>query len=159
MNVDRAIRDARVLMNMHGLTGWTLQFNSLKYSAGRTKYSTRTISLSRPIVALWEPEQVRDTVLHEIAHALVGQGHGHDDVWRRMALSIGCDGKAKYSATEHAAVPAKWTGTCSEGHTYHRHRLTARARSGSCHYCRLAGRKGKTFPLSWVDNTAYRAYV
>jgi predicted SprT family Zn-dependent metalloprotease len=37
-------------------------------------------------------ESITDTLLHEIAHALVGEGHGHDYTWRRMAISIGCNG-------------------------------------------------------------------
>jgi len=34
-------------------------------------------------------ELVRDTLLHEIAHALVGTAHGHDEVWKAKCLEIG----------------------------------------------------------------------
>lgn len=35
---------------------------------------------------------IEDTVLHEIAHAIVGNKHHHDKVWRDCAQRIGCTG-------------------------------------------------------------------
>ena len=37
-------------------------------------------------------ENVKNTLLHEIAHALAGHEHNHDEVWKATARSIGCDG-------------------------------------------------------------------
>jgi SWI/SNF-related matrix-associated actin-dependent regulator 1 of chromatin subfamily A len=39
-----------------------------------------------------EEQQFKDTILHEIAHAIVGPHHGHDEVWRGKAVEIGCTG-------------------------------------------------------------------
>ena len=36
--------------------------------------------------------KIQDTVLHEIAHAIVGNNHYHDRVWRDCAQRIGCTG-------------------------------------------------------------------
>ena len=42
-------------------------------------------------------EQIKDTVLHEIAHAQVnrkyGRGHNHDWVWQQVAKSLGCSAR------------------------------------------------------------------
>ena len=38
-----------------------------------------------------------DTLLHEIAHAIVGPGHAHDAVWQTAARRIDC--KAKRCST------------------------------------------------------------
>ena len=38
-------------------------------------------------------EEIDDTLLHEIAHALVGKAHGHDQVWQAKAVALGCSGK------------------------------------------------------------------
>ena len=38
-------------------------------------------------------EAIKKTVLHEIAHAIVGYSHGHDKVWVSCCKSIGGNGK------------------------------------------------------------------
>lgn len=35
-------------------------------------------------------EDIKDTVLHEIAHAIVGGKHHHDCVWKACCNKIGC---------------------------------------------------------------------
>src|SRR5690606_4367091 len=61
---------------------------------------------------------------HEIAHALVGSRHGHDDVWRAKALAIGCSG-SRLVAPDAPRAPAPWQGSCPRGHSYDRHRRPA----------------------------------
>lgn len=34
--------------------------------------------------------KVVDVLLHELAHAIAGVDHMHDDVWKQVAVSIGC---------------------------------------------------------------------
>ena len=38
-------------------------------------------------------ESIRRTVLHEIAHAIVGGGHGHDRVWACCCRELGIEPK------------------------------------------------------------------
>jgi hypothetical protein len=45
--------------------------------------------------------KTRDTILHEIAHALT-PGHNHDSVWRAKSIEIGCDGKRCYGSDVRA---------------------------------------------------------
>ena len=45
------------------------------------------LSVSFVLRATWS--DIRDTLLHEIAHAIVGPGHGHDAVWQTAARRIG----------------------------------------------------------------------
>ena len=61
---------------------------------GVCKYKGKSIGMSShflnsPTTTI---QLVKNTLLHEIAHALVGGQHHHDKVWMKMALSIGCDG-------------------------------------------------------------------
>ena len=60
------------------------------------------------------------TVLHEIAHALVGPGHGHGPTWKRKCLEVGAAPKR----CGQADMPTgRWTATCSScGATFDRHR-------------------------------------
>lgn len=36
-----------------------------------------------------DEEYIKDTILHEIAHALVGTHNGHNEVWKEMAVKVG----------------------------------------------------------------------
>lgn len=44
---------------------------------------------------------IENTVLHEIAHAIVGNEHYHDRVWRDCARRIGCSGDRLATGIEH----------------------------------------------------------
>ena len=72
MDVEDAVAVARGLLAEHGLTGWSVVLDRAKTRAGVCRADRREIGLSAPLTALHSPEEVRDTILHEIAHALVG---------------------------------------------------------------------------------------
>jgi predicted SprT family Zn-dependent metalloprotease len=53
--------------------------------------------MSRLLVSLNDKREVRETILHEIAHALAGpkvRAHGRE--WGEIALRIGCNGRRCY---------------------------------------------------------------
>jgi len=127
-----ARRLATGLMQLHGLTGWRLVFDNAKTRAGICRAVPREIGLSRVLTQLHSESDVTDTILHEIAHALVGPAHGHDAVWRAQALSIGCS--AKRCVPGGAPRPVgPWVGTCPSGHVTTRHRQPTRVQScGQC---------------------------
>lgn len=57
---------------------------------GMCSYNDCYISVSRKLFnALINKEDIKQTVLHETAHALVGPGYGHGRVWKNMAQRIG----------------------------------------------------------------------
>lgn len=45
--------------------------------------------------------KIKDTVLHEIAHAIVGNEHGHDGVWKECAQRIGSTGARLATGINH----------------------------------------------------------
>lgn len=84
------------------------------------------------------PEEIRDTLLHEIAHALVGPNHGHDEVWRAMAVSIGAKGTrcAKGLPEGFESAPASYTIKCDHcGWEEGRFRLRKAMRRATCSTC------------------------
>jgi len=65
--------------------------------------------------------KIKDTILHEIAHAfsleIYGRrdGNGHNHNWVRTAKAIGCNGERCYKKSEVTSiVNAKYTNTCPE---------------------------------------------
>lgn len=118
---------ARGLMDRHGLEQWGLVFDRARRRAGMTRYQEQVISLSRPLMQLYDENQVRDVILHEIAHARVGTGHGHGAVWKQEARRLGTPPRA--SITEAPRPPAPYLGRCPSGHEVERFRLPRGARS------------------------------
>nr|WP_269327818.1 SprT-like domain-containing protein [Kineosporia mesophila] len=123
---------ARDLLRQHGLDDWELGFDRAKRRAGCCHFDLKVISLSIPLTVLHPQDEVRDTVLHEIAHALVGPDHGHDDVWRAQAVEIGAAPERSLS-DDLPKLPGKFTGTCPEGHQAERHRRPTKP--ASCPTC------------------------
>ncbi len=73
MDLRDAYALAEHLLEVHGLHDWTVEFDSAKRRAGVYRFATRTLGLSAPLTTLHPEGEVRDTILHEIAHALVGE--------------------------------------------------------------------------------------
>ena len=145
-------RMARNLMDVHGLSDWSFRWSNAKREAGSCNSKRRVISLSRPIAELWGPEGMRDTVLHEIAHALAGHKAGHGREWRAVCRQIGAKPERCYTAGESTPLPpAKYTGTCPNGHTLYRQRLNPKARPQSCGLC--SRRFDRRYLITWTDNT------
>lgn len=116
--------EARELMNQHGLGHWVFQWDRAVRRMGLCHYGKQTISLSAKLCARAPLAEVRDTILHEIAHALVGRGHGHNLVWRSKALAIGCNGNRCYDEATVEPVPGKWQATCPGcGKVFYKHRI------------------------------------
>jgi predicted SprT family Zn-dependent metalloprotease len=126
---DLAVR----LVQQHGLHGWRVELDGAKRRAGVCRFTERVIGLSAPITRVHTEAEVRDTILHEIAHALVGPQHGHDQHWRQVAKAIGCTGQ-RCVPSEAPRIQGAWIGVCSAGHVKDRHRRPERVMS--CAQCR-----------------------
>jgi hypothetical protein len=97
MNTAAARRLARNLMIRHGLALWRLDYINHSAHAAQCVFSRHTIELTVEYVQAYNPEQVTQLVLHEIAHALRGPSEAknhHDDKWLRIARRIGYKGGA-----------------------------------------------------------------
>lgn len=89
-------------MGAHGLIdlGWEAKMDHARKRFGVCRMSSKEISLSRPLVELNPEDEVRDTILHEIAHALAWEIHqencGHDARWKEICERIGARPVASY---------------------------------------------------------------
>lgn len=86
---------ARRLMEEHGLPDWTLAFVEARRRLGDCHFRDRVIRISRAHALQASEEQIRDTVLHEIAHAIAGPEAGHGPLWKATARRIGATPRAK----------------------------------------------------------------
>ena len=120
---------ATQLMKEHGLVGWRFKIDTkTSRRRGCCKYATKTISVSEWYLGSDE-SMVRDTILHEIAHALLPPGNGHNHVWRDMARRIGaipvaCKGE-EYGA-DLAVKVGKYVADCECGTPHYFHREVKR---------------------------------
>jgi predicted SprT family Zn-dependent metalloprotease len=104
MNLYEAGHLARELMRQHGLAGWTFEFDHARRRFGRCDYTHRRISLSKSLTFLNPMEEVRDTILHEIAHALT-PGAGHGARWRNKCRMIGARARRCFTEEQVVTVP------------------------------------------------------
>ena len=128
-----------------GLTNeWRFGFDLAPSRAGACKYDERRIYLSVSFCLRASRAEIIDTILHEIAHAIVGKAHNHDAVWTAKAREIGCTGERTH-AVRHTT--ARWAGECGCGQRWLRQRLCRKVANGArCPRC-----KGE---IHWRPHTA-----
>ena len=162
------IKLATELIKKHGLVGWSFKLNTNKRRLGVCKYNSRKYGsmfgthlynfssadsggvIEISIHHLKDGvEKVTNTILHEIAHALVGPGHSHDHVWYSKAKAIGCDGKR---CGEGMEVEPNYIGTCPGGHKHTAFRL--RRGRKSCTACNPYGGFNEKYLIVWKSNKA-----
>ena len=135
--------EAERLMSRHGLTGWSFQFEDASKRAGVCVFDLKVIGLSRLYCLHATGPQVRDTILHEIAHALVGPKHNHDATWKAVARSVGCTGDRCHKVE---FAPPRYIARCVTcGWAIKR---DVRKRGAICKTCRT--------PVSYVTYTKKR---
>lgn len=116
MKLQEAKELALKLMSEHLNDSWRFEFMNSKKAIGQCRQmryvNAGWIRLSRVLVPVLSEAEVKDTILHEIAHALVGAHHGHDWVWQRKALEIGCNGQRTAKIDVVNQVNYKYKATC-----------------------------------------------
>jgi len=150
MTLEAARALAVHLMARHGLEGWTFAFDRARKRLGSCLPSSRRITLSSTLTRLNDEEVVRDTILHEIAHALT-PGDGHGARWRAACRKIGARPERLVPSHEVVLPPAPHALVCDRcGGRYPRYRRS-RLRY-ACGRCRAEG--GVESPLRWVSAAA-----
>lgn len=154
MDLHKAQALANELMQKHGIKqhGWIFRFDNARRRFGSCRYRSRTITMSKYLTELNDEHKVKDTILHEIAHALT-PGHKHDWVWRAKAIEIGCNGERCYNSKTVATPESKYIAICKGcNHTHKKHRRPTR--SSSCGNC-SGGRYNENYKLNFVLNPRY----
>src|SRR3954462_9851485 len=137
MNLYEAANLARQLIALHGLTDWRFSFDHARRRFGRCDYTDRRITLSRPLTLLNSLDEVRDTILHEIAHALCPKD-GHGPRWRVVCRKIGARPVRCYTDTSVVSpprAPARYRFGCPRCNWWVERRRRSR-RTYLCKLCR-----------------------
>ena len=101
------------LMNQYGLIakGWKFRVVSLVYNRknvlGYCNHNTKEIQILAAMVANEDHAMIMEIIRHEIAHAIVGPGHGHDTVWRSAARMVGANPRATVHTTQLSTTTIK----------------------------------------------------
>jgi predicted SprT family Zn-dependent metalloprotease len=106
---------ARQLMNQYGLQRWTFRIDNCRSRFGHCSWRHNRISLSGPLTYLNDLDKVRDTILHEIAHALTPYAY-HNQTWRIKAQQIGANPTACYDTANVKTPTAPWHAICPKCH-------------------------------------------
>jgi len=137
-------------MDQHGLQAWQLKFDHARNRCGACHYDRRALSLSRHFVSLNGPDELRATVLHEIAHALAGVGSGHNHLWRQIAARIGAPTRATNTTAKMPSHP--WLLQCLSclRVVARRHRRSLNLEHVRCRYC--GARNPGQGRLQWINS-------
>ena len=92
MNTTDARQLAEQLLHQHVTdSSWKFDFLSGKSHAGLCSYCKKTIFLNFDYTHYAPEHQVKDTILHEIAHVIAGPNAGHGWAWKQACLRIGAE--------------------------------------------------------------------
>lgn len=124
---------ANALIALHLDPSWTFGFDSAKRRVGACNYTAKRITVSRYLVPLLDDDEIHQTLLHEVAHAMTGVDVGHGREWQQTARRIGYEGDVRHPG-QGAVDMAPWVGVCPNGHEVFRFRKPGRDTSCSqCH--------------------------
>ena len=118
------------------LIGWKFSLMDTGQRLGVCKSDLKYIGISEHYARNSPEENVMDTLMHEIAHALVGPGHGHGEVWKAMARKLGATPRACNRDSDTVQKPGDWKAECSTCHKvyfkYRRPQCLTGFRCGKC---------------------------
>lgn len=84
---------------------WVFKWDHAKLRLGCCNYRKQTISLSRHHIEGQTVEQMQETIMHEIAHALT-PGNGHGKLWQRKMRQFGL--KPEVTGKSTVSPPHSW---------------------------------------------------
>ena len=113
-------RHARALMTAHGVGSLGFEFDRAKKRIGAThfvnvggdRWLAKKITLSQHYAALLSEDEIRETILHEIAHAKAGRckGDAHGPAFKREARALGISGDRCKAVSQRPDY--LWEGFC-----------------------------------------------
>ena len=130
---------ARMQLDKWELHDFEFRFDNAKKRAGSCQVGRgeKFITLSRHFVRMNEDnmEQIKDTILHEIAHAKAGPGNGHNELWKMWCRLVGANPTRCYDSKEVAMPKGKVVAYCPCHAEHRRHRMPRSYHVYHCNTC------------------------
>jgi predicted SprT family Zn-dependent metalloprotease len=82
------------LLVKYNLTDYRLEYYNRKRSLGSCNNFRKLFKFSKCFIEHSEEEIIKQVILHEFAHALVGMNNGHNQIWKLKCIALGCRPKA-----------------------------------------------------------------
>lgn len=168
MKISEVEKIALKLMGENGMHApyWKLKFINRKSVAGRCyksnwngkRNASGRIELSIPFMEAFDEAEVRETILHEIAHGLTDpRFKPHGPEWKANAKKIGSNG-SRCVSVDAPKIKSRYLGTCPNGHEFTRHKKSE-AITGNFTYCPPCSKKmpsGQYAFITWQDTETGR---
>lgn len=103
------------LFEQYNLKGWKMGYDSASRRAGACHGSKKLITLSKHFVLHNTAEEIKNTIVHEIAHAIDNEDRGysnHDGRWKAIAIALGDDGARCYDSEKVVMPEGKHLYAC-----------------------------------------------
>lgn len=98
MTREQAARLTRDTLDKAGLSDWHVRMSSVESGyLGLCVHKDKCIILNALHIDIHPDPEIENTVRHEVAHAVLGPGHGHNEVWQAKARELGCTNTAPCS--------------------------------------------------------------
>lgn len=146
---------ARKTLKRLGIHGWSVKLDNSHRVAGRCYHEIKTIVLSRRFInhPTCSMEEIENTILHEIAHAIAGYKEHHGPEWKRIARMIGCTGDRCTKIQFDERIP-KYVLRCTNPdctNIGHRHKIPSKIKAGAASF--NCGRCKSKMDVLVVDKT------
>lgn len=90
ISLEKASKFAISAIRQHLGSEWKLSWSTSSTYLGSCYHAKKTIEISKKLLTDHPESELLDTVLHEIAHALVGKRvKAHGIAWQKMAYKLG----------------------------------------------------------------------
>jgi len=158
MNKERIAEEWKHLKNKWDLQDWKLNFSNGKRQLGHCNCKKKIISLSNAYIKTNPYDILRDTLLHEIAHAIQFKKTGktdHGPRWKTIAKKVGCTAQRCVSSEDIEVPRGKYVGVCPSCKSVtHFYRKVKRKYS-----CRLCSNKySPEFRLNIISIEEYESF-
>jgi len=130
------------LISKHDLDDWSFRLGNTRRAIGRCIHRKKFIEISRHYIPLLSDDEVKDVILHEIAHAIAGYKAGHGPKWKEVAKMIGADPTRCANIPPERTPQGRYKLECvNHGLLGYNHRLRQNikdsySRGSACYLCK-----------------------